>query len=66
MFCGISISVFVYLPSLICVPVFVFPKTFCLYLKCISDTYRNTFLQIYFSISISATILLHASICISK
>uniref|UniRef100_A0A6B0UFG3 Uncharacterized protein n=1 Tax=Ixodes ricinus TaxID=34613 RepID=A0A6B0UFG3_IXORI len=66
MFCGISISVFVFLPFLKCIPVFVFPKTFCLYLKCISDTYRDTFLQIYFSISISAAILMYASICISK
>uniref|UniRef100_A0A147BMA9 Uncharacterized protein n=1 Tax=Ixodes ricinus TaxID=34613 RepID=A0A147BMA9_IXORI len=66
MYCSISISAFVFLPSLKCIPILVFPKTFCLYLKCISDTYRDTFLQIYFSTSILAAILMYPSICISK
>ena len=66
MYCSISISVFVFLPSLECIPVSVFPNTFCLYLKCISDTYRDTLLQMYFSISILATILMYPSICIFK
>uniref|UniRef100_A0A6B0UMM8 Uncharacterized protein n=1 Tax=Ixodes ricinus TaxID=34613 RepID=A0A6B0UMM8_IXORI len=66
MYCSISISVFIFLPSLKCIPVFVFPNTFCLYLKCISDTYRDTFVQMYFSISILATISMYPSICISK
>uniref|UniRef100_A0A6B0U8C9 Uncharacterized protein n=1 Tax=Ixodes ricinus TaxID=34613 RepID=A0A6B0U8C9_IXORI len=66
MYRSISISLFVFLPSQKCIPVFVFPKTSCLYLKCISDRYRDTFLQMYFSISILATILLYPSIYISK
>uniref|UniRef100_A0A6B0U982 Putative secreted protein n=1 Tax=Ixodes ricinus TaxID=34613 RepID=A0A6B0U982_IXORI len=66
MYCSISISVFVFLPSLKCIPVSVFPNTFCLYLKCISDTYRDTLLQVYFSMIILATILMYPSIFISK
>uniref|UniRef100_A0A6B0UHA1 Uncharacterized protein n=1 Tax=Ixodes ricinus TaxID=34613 RepID=A0A6B0UHA1_IXORI len=66
MYCSINISVFVFLPSLKCIPVFVFPYNFCLYLKCISDRHRDTLLQIHFSISILAAILMYPTICISK
>uniref|UniRef100_A0A6B0UUF1 Uncharacterized protein n=1 Tax=Ixodes ricinus TaxID=34613 RepID=A0A6B0UUF1_IXORI len=66
MYCSIRISVFVFLPSLKCIPVFVFPNTFCLYLKCISGTYRDTLLQVYFSMIILVTIIMYPSISISK